>query len=88
MRRLRHRQAHLPPRAEERCPPAVTGHEIVGLVDEIGEDVASVELGAKVVVATPVGCGECIYCQREQYNLCESFTALGYDYQPAGSPNT
>ena len=62
-------------------PPAVTGHEIVGIVDEIGEDVTGVELGAKVVVATPVGCGECIYCEREQYNLCESFTALGYDHQ-------
>lgn len=62
-------------------PPAVTGHEIVGIVDEIGEGVTGVELGKKVVVATPVGCGKCIYCEREQYNLCESFTALGYDHQ-------
>jgi len=30
--------------------------------------------------ATVVGCGKCIYCQRKQYNLCDSFTALGYDY--------
>ena len=27
-----------------------------------------------------MGCGKCIYCQRRQYNLCDSFTALGYDY--------
>ena len=35
---------------------------------------------ADVVVATVIGCGHCIYCQRKQYNLCDSFTALGYDY--------
>ena len=33
-----------------------------------------------VVVATVVGCGKCVYCRRKQYNLCDSFTALGYDY--------
>ncbi len=61
-------------------PPTVTGHEIVAVIDEIGEGVTGIELGKRVIVATPVGCGECIYCKREQYNLCESFTALGYDY--------
>ena len=37
-------------------------------------------MGQKAVVATVVGCGKCIYCQRKQYNLCDSFTAIGYDY--------
>jgi len=64
-------------------PPAVTGHEIVGLVDQLGPGVAGPSLGRKVIVATVVGCGKCISCRREQYNLCESFTALGYDY-PGG----
>jgi L-iditol 2-dehydrogenase len=62
-------------------PPTVTGHEIVGVVSEIGPGVgARLEMGQTVVVATVVGCGKCIYCQRRQYNLCDSFTALGYDY--------
>jgi len=61
-------------------PPAITGHEIVGTVALVGPDVEGVEVGRHVVVATPVGCGECVCCRREQYNLCESFTALGYDY--------
>jgi len=65
-------------------PPAITGHEIVGVVDEIGLEVdGGIAAGQKVVVATVVGCGRCIYCKRKQYNLCESFTALGYDY-PGG----
>ena len=62
-------------------PPTVTGHEIVGTVHEVGSGVdAEIAIGRKVVVATVVGCGKCIYCQRKQYNLCDSFTALGYDY--------
>jgi L-iditol 2-dehydrogenase len=62
-------------------PPAITGHEIVGTVYEAGSGVeAKIAIGQKVVVATVVGCGKCIYCRREQYNLCDSFTALGYDY--------
>jgi L-iditol 2-dehydrogenase len=62
-------------------PPTITGHEIVGTVEQIGSGVdAGLALGQRVVVATVVGCGKCIYCQRRQYNLCDSFTALGYDY--------
>ena len=62
-------------------PPAITGHEIVGTVDKIGSGVNSgLRTGQEVVVATVVGCGKCIYCQRKQYNLCDSFTAIGYDY--------
>jgi L-iditol 2-dehydrogenase len=62
-------------------PPAITGHEIVGTVQEIGSNVdRGLHLGQRAIVATVVGCGKCIYCQRKQYNLCDSFTALGYDY--------
>jgi len=61
-------------------PPAITGHEIVGIVHEIGAGVAGLRVGQRAIVATVVGCGSCVYCRRKQYNLCESFTALGYDY--------
>jgi L-iditol 2-dehydrogenase len=62
-------------------PPTITGHEIVGSVHQIGVGVdGGLHTGEKVVVATVVGCGNCVYCKRKQYNLCQSFTALGYDY--------
>jgi L-iditol 2-dehydrogenase len=62
-------------------PPAITGHEIVGIVYEIAPGVdKGLHRGQKAVLATVVGCGKCIYCQRRQYNLCDAFTALGYDY--------
>jgi L-iditol 2-dehydrogenase len=62
-------------------PPAITGHEIVGTICELGAGVDhDLRIGQRAVVATVVGCGKCIYCQRKQYNMCDSFTALGYDY--------
>lgn len=62
-------------------PPAITGHEIVGTVEALGAGVENgLTVGQNVVVGTVVGCGHCIYCQRRQYNLCDLFTALGYDH--------
>jgi L-iditol 2-dehydrogenase len=61
-------------------PPAITGHEIVGRVQQLGDGVGGPPVGTKVIVATPVGCGACIYCRRQQYNLCEDIKPLGYDY--------
>ncbi len=62
-------------------PPAITGHEVVATVQEVGAGSDSgLKPGQKVIVATVVGCGKCIYCKRKQYNLCDSFTAIGYDY--------
>jgi L-iditol 2-dehydrogenase len=62
-------------------PPAITGHEIVGSVYEIGAGVhGGLQTGQHAIVATVVGCGNCVYCQRQQYNLCDSFKAIGYDY--------
>ena len=61
--------------------PAITGHETVGTVYEMGSGVDyGLPIGQKTVVGPVVGCGKCVYCQSKQYNLCDSFTAVGYDY--------
>ena len=61
-------------------PPQVTGHEICGLVDAIGEGAEGYKVGEKVIVVTPVGCMKCRACQRGRQNLCESFRAIGYHF--------
>ena len=61
-------------------PPAITGHEIVGRVHEIGAGVNGLKKGRKVLLASVVGCGKCIYCKRGQLNLCDTFTAIGYEH--------
>jgi len=62
-------------------PPAITGHEIVGEIAAVGAGVTGLETGKRCIVVTAVGCGKCVYCSRQQYNLCEDFKALGYDYK-------
>lgn len=55
----------------------VLGHEIVGTVVEVGEDVTRVRLGDRVVVAPNVSCGQCVWCRRGLVNHCEHFTTHG-----------
>jgi len=65
-------------------PPTITGHEIVAFVHQLGPGVnQDLKVGQKVISATVIGCAKCVYCQRKQYNLCDSFTALGYEHQGA-----
>ncbi|MDX2160392.1 MAG: Zn-dependent alcohol dehydrogenase [bacterium] len=55
--------------------PVVTGHEGAGVVESIGEGVTRVQVGDHVALSWTPDCGECFYCQRNQPNLCETFTA-------------
>ena len=59
--------------------PLVPGHEIVGRVEEIGEDVESFQVGDRVGIPW-LGwtCGECEYCVSGRENLCERAQFTGY----------
>ena len=50
------------------------GHEIAGIVEEVGEGVTKFQPGDRVVVEVIVGCGECIYCKQGFYNVCQNRT--------------
>ena len=52
-------------------PPAIFGHELAGVVEEVGEEVRHVRKGMRVVAANSAPCLECRYCRRNQSNLCE-----------------
>jgi L-iditol 2-dehydrogenase len=52
-------------------PPAVFGHEIAGVVEEVGPGVEALEPGTSVVAANSAPCGECYYCRHEMSNLCD-----------------
>lgn len=64
-------------------PPAIIGHEITGIVAEIGKNVdyPEIKLGDKVTVVTSIGCGKCKICKRGFYNLCPDTKAIGYYYK-------
>lgn len=54
-----------------RAVPGVTvGHEMVGVVEEVGAAVTSVKPGDRVTVNVETFCGECFFCRRGYVNNC------------------
>jgi L-iditol 2-dehydrogenase len=61
-------------------PPAVFGHELAGVVEEIGEGVDSFSLGMRVVSANSGPCNQCFFCERHLANLCEDLQFINGAY--------
>ena len=54
-----------------RAVPGITvGHEMVGIVEEVGNAVTSVKAGDRVTVNVETFCGECFFCQNGWVNNC------------------
>lgn len=54
-----------------RAVPGITlGHEMMGIVEEVGEQVTSVCPGDRVTVNVETYCGECFFCQHGYVNNC------------------
>src|SRR6266700_6297161 len=52
-------------------PPALFGHELAGVIEEIGPNVRGFKKGMRVVALNSAPCQMCFYCSRHQENLCE-----------------
>ena len=50
--------------------PRIIGHEIAGVIEEVGSAVTGFKAGERVTVAPGHGCGECRYCKRGMGNVC------------------
>jgi threonine dehydrogenase-like Zn-dependent dehydrogenase len=50
----------------------ILGHEFMGEVVEVGSAVSNLSVGDRVVVPFPISCGNCFFCEREQFSLCEN----------------
>jgi alcohol dehydrogenase, propanol-preferring len=60
--------------------PLILGHEIVGIVDEVGEGVNRFSLGDRAGVSWLYEtCGQCRYCLAGDENYCPHFKAAGWD---------
>jgi threonine dehydrogenase-like Zn-dependent dehydrogenase len=50
----------------------IVGHEFMGEVVETGSDVKKLSAGDRVVVSFPISCGNCFFCQKQLFSLCEN----------------
>ncbi len=59
--------------------PVVPGHQIVGIVDQIGDGVTRFRHGDRLGVSWVFStCGRCLFCQQDQENLCDAGRFTGY----------
>ena len=65
--------------AQQALPPVVLGHELSGTIVERGKAVSNFEVGQRVIVAHHVPCGECHYCEHQNYSMCAEFKASNID---------
>ena len=50
--------------------PFVMGHEIAGIIHEIGSRVSGFQVGDRVVVYNFLICGKCVFCLTHREQLC------------------
>ena len=51
-------------------PGIIVGHEMVGIVEQVGPEVKSVAPGDRVTVNVETFCGECFFCKNGYVNNC------------------
>ena len=59
--------------------PQVLGHEVSGVVEQIGQGVTAFANGDRIVTTHHVPCNDCHYCRRDLHNVCESMHRTTFD---------
>jgi 2-desacetyl-2-hydroxyethyl bacteriochlorophyllide A dehydrogenase len=57
--------------------PLTLGHEVAGVVEQVGVGVKSIRVGERVCLHYLATCGECDYCQRGSEQFCRSGSMIG-----------
>lgn len=50
----------------------ILGHEFMGEVVEVGPEVKNLQIGDRVVVPFTISCGNCFFCNRDLWSLCDN----------------
>lgn len=62
-----------------RKAPIVLGHEIAGVVEEVGEGVHAFRTGDRVVATHHVPCNTCRYCLSDRHSVCDTLRTTTFD---------
>jgi 2-desacetyl-2-hydroxyethyl bacteriochlorophyllide A dehydrogenase len=65
-------------RSPVRPLPMTLGHEVAGVVEQIGAQVASVKVGDRVCLHYNITCGDCYYCSAGNEQFCVKGLMLGH----------
>ncbi len=57
--------------------PRVMGHELSGMVKEVGSEVKDIKVGDRVVLDPVFACNECAICQEGHENVCANVKCYG-----------
>ena len=60
--------------------PSIIGHEMCGLICEVGKNVKGFEVGEKVSIANVIPCHSCHSCLTGRENACMNRKAIGYEF--------
>jgi L-iditol 2-dehydrogenase len=58
--------------------PVVQGHEVSGVIAQVGGGVDGLAVGDKVTFMPQVTCGECYPCRHGMDHICESLKVMGF----------
>ena len=64
--------------------PYHPGHEVVGVVQAVGDDVTDIRVGQRVSVEPTLPCWQCKMCTTGRSNLCENLRFFGCGYDQGG----
>lgn len=68
--------------------PYYPGHEVVGIVENVGDGVDAALVGARVTPEPTLPCGTCKTCKRGHENVCENLQFFGCGFREGGMADT
>lgn len=57
--------------------PRIIGHEMVGVVAEVGSNVTNLKVGDRVIINQVTSCGTCYPCRKGRGNVCDHLAVRG-----------
>jgi threonine dehydrogenase-like Zn-dependent dehydrogenase len=60
------------------APGDILGHEAMGVVEEVGDQVTAIKPGDRVVIPFQMSCGHCFMCGEGLYSQCETTQVTEY----------